>query len=142
MSGQTSPYCNCLFFSSSAFARALARMADEEFAVTGLSPSHGFILMTVDNEPGITLGKVAKTMMLTPSTVTRLIEKLEHKALLYREVTGRTTSVYPTDTGREKTVLIRQAWASLFERYSALIGREEGKRLSAELTEALVKLET
>jgi len=138
---EKSPYCKCLYFSSGAFARALSRLADDAFAVTGMSPSHGFILMTVANEPGIAIGDVAKVMELTPSTVTRLIEKLEHRGMARRETEGRFTRVFPTEAGKTHSAVVREAWTGLYERYSALLGKEEGHRLSDILTEALHKLE-
>ena len=46
--------------------------------------------------PGIQPKEISKYMQLTPSTVTRLIEKMEHKGLLTRKHVGRTTEVYPT----------------------------------------------
>lgn len=136
-----SPYCNCLYFSSAAFARALTRLADEAFAVTGMSPSHGFILMTVANDPGIAIGDVARVMHLTPSTVTRLVEKLEHRQLVARSTEGKFTHVFPTEQGKTHSALVARAWAALYERYSALLGREEGDVLSARLTGALHRLE-
>lgn len=70
-------YCRCLYFSANALARAVTRIAEEEYAAVGLAPSHAFILMTVNKQPGITAGEVADIMLLDPSTVTRLVEKLE-----------------------------------------------------------------
>lgn len=116
-------------------------MADEAFAVTGMSPSHGFILMTVTNEPGIAIGDVARVMHLTPSTVTRLVEKLEHRALITRSAEGKFTRVFPTEQGKAHSALVARSWAALYEHYSALLGREEGDRLSARLTGALRQLE-
>ncbi|MBK8406230.1 MAG: MarR family transcriptional regulator [Saprospiraceae bacterium] len=63
----------------------------------GLSSSYAFLLMTVNNKPGIQPKEISEQMQLTASTITRLIEKMEQKKLLVRESTGRSTGVFPTD---------------------------------------------
>ena len=71
------PYCKCLYHSANALARIITKMADEEFSAVSLAPSYAFVVMTVNKNPGILAGELAEIMMLTPSTVTRLVEKLE-----------------------------------------------------------------
>ena len=137
MATKRSSYSQCLFFSSNAIARALTKMAEEEFSATGLSPSHGFILMTVNNKPGITAGDVAGAMKLTPSTVTRLIEKLEALHFLERKSEGKFTRIYPTQKGNDHQWMLKTSWDRLYKRYSNIIGQEKGHHLSAYLTEAL-----
>ena len=115
-------------------------MADEEFAVTGLSASYDFLLMTVNNKPGIHPREISEQMQLTPSTITRLIEKMEQKHLLERQSTGRTTQVYPTDKSKELGEKITEAWRNLYHRYSGLIEEEEAKKLTANIYDAVKKL--
>ena len=141
MSHSRSPYSQCLFFSSNAIARALTKMADEEFAVSGLSPSHGFILMTVNNRPGISAGDVANAMKLSPSTVTRLIEKLERMGFLERRSEGKFTRIYSTEKGLAHQSKLQSSWARLSNRYGQIIGKEKGQHLSAYLTEALESIQ-
>ncbi len=137
MGKKRSPYSQCLYFTSNAIARALTKMAEEEFATTGLSPSHAFILMTVNQNPGITAGGIARTMELTPSTVTRLIEKLEQREYLERRSEGKFRRVYPTEKGGRQQHLLASSWNRLNQRYGYIIGQEKGQHLSAYLTEAL-----
>jgi len=116
-------------------------MADEEFAITGLSSSYAFLLMTVNNKPGIHPNEISKQMQLSPSTITRLIEKMELKKLLERKTAGRTTEVYPTEKSKELDKKIKEAWKNLYDRYSELIGEAEAKKLTATIYDALGKLE-
>lgn len=141
MPKKRSPYCTCLYFSSNAIARALTKMAEEEFAQTGMSPSHGFILMTVNKQPGIFAGDLAKAMELTPSTVTRLLEKLEQKNLIERKSEGKYTRIFATDEGRQQQYTLENSWKRLGDRYGNIIGREKGQHLSAYLTEALMSIQ-
>lgn len=140
MSTKRSPYCQCLFFSSNAIARALTKMAEEAFSDCGFSPSHAFILMTVNRQPGINAGEIASTMELTPSTVTRLVEKLEKQKLLERKSSGKFTQVFPTEQGKQMQGKLSDAWNRLSVRYNGIIGKEKGQHLSAYLTEALVSI--
>lgn len=134
-------YCGCLYFSTNALSRLMTKIADEEFAVTGLTSSYAFLLMTVNNKPGIQPNEISKQMQLSPSTITRLIEKMELKKLLERKTTGRTTEVYPTDKSKEMDKKIKEAWRKLYDRYSGLIGETEAKKLTANIYDALNKLE-
>ncbi len=52
-------------------------------------------MMAID-EPGIQPTDLSEELLLTPSTVTRLVEKLEEKKLVMRSNEGKTTKVYPT----------------------------------------------
>ena len=115
-------------------------MADEEFAITGLTSSYAFLLMTVNNKPGIRPQEISEQMQLTPSTITRLIEKMEQRKMLERKSTGRTTEVYPTDKSIELDKKIKEAWRNLYARYSELIEEEEAKNLTARIYETVKKL--
>jgi DNA-binding MarR family transcriptional regulator len=119
----------------------MTKLADEEFAITGLSTSYAFLLMTVNSKPGIQPKEISKHMQLTPSTITRLIDKMEQKKLLERKLTGRTTEVYPTDKSKKLDKKIKQAWRHLYNRYSDLIGEEVAKRLTVNIYDTVKKIE-
>ncbi len=133
MENKTSKYCDCLYHSVNALSRVLTKMADEEFTVTGLTSSYALLLMSVNEKPGIQPKEISREMQLTPSTVTRLIEKLEMKGLVERSNSGRCTLVYPTQLGINKQESIKDAWASLHNRYSELLGKEKTNLLTSEV---------
>lgn len=116
-------------------------MADECFAVTGLTSSYAFLLMTVNGAPGIQPKEISIHMQLTPSTVTRLIEKMEHRGLLTRKSVGRTTEVYPTQASLDLNEKIKESWADLYKRYAEILGKSEADELSRLIHEATRKLE-
>jgi len=122
-------FCKCLYFSANGFARMMTKMAEEEFAVTGITPSYAFLLMSVNSNPGIHPKDISEAMLLTPSTVTRLLEKLEHKGLLERKSIGKITEVYPTEKSLKLNVTIKSAWSSLYDRYCEILGEDEAKKL-------------
>ena len=136
-----SKYCKCLYFSANALSRLLTKMADEEFAQTGLTSSYAFLLMTVNDKPGIQPKEISLHMQLTPSTVTRLIEKMEFRGFLERKHIGRITEVYPTQTSIEMNIKIKKAWNNLYNRYADILGKEEADHLTHIIHESTNKLE-
>lgn len=141
MEKSNSKYCGCLYYSVNALSRLMTKMADEEFAITGLSTSYAFLLMTVNNKPGIQPKEISEQMQLTPSTITRLIEKMEQKKLLERKSAGRITEVYPTDKCKKLDKPIKEAWKNLHRRYSALIGEQAAKQLTSNIYSTVKKIE-
>ena len=133
-------YCGCLYYSSNALSRIMTKLADEAFAPIGLAPSYAFMLMSVNQKPGIQPMELSDHMQLTPSTVTRLIEKLEAKGLANRKSLGRATEVYPTEKSLALQPLIQSSWKSLKERYTEILGEDLTKRLTTDVYEASQKL--
>ncbi|MDE3247429.1 MAG: MarR family transcriptional regulator [Bacteroidota bacterium] len=123
-----SRYGRCLYFASNALARKTEKMAVEAWKKTGLSPSHAYLLMIVLDEPGVQPGRLSAELHLTPSTVTRLIEKLESKKLVTRTTEGKTTMVYPTAKSKEMKPLMDQCVADFYRNCTAQLGKEETNR--------------
>ena len=138
---EKSKYCGCLYYSANALSRIMTKMADEEFASAGLSSSYAFLLMTVNHKPGIQPKEISEQMQLTPSTVTRLIEKLEYRGLLKRQQSGRATEVFATEEGDKLAPKVKKAWSSLYQRYTGILGKDFGDQLTASITEASMKLD-
>ncbi len=136
-----SKYCGCLLFSANALSRVITKMAEEEFSITGLAPSYAFLLMTVNDKPGINPKEISAQMMLSPSTVTRLIEKMENKKFLIREQKGKFISVIPTKESKKLDKKIHEAWNNLYMRYAEIIGNESADKLTSQIYNASRKLE-
>ena len=114
----------CLLFSANALARAITAIGDEEFGRFGLSYSHAYLLCEVVDQPGVSPTALSETLYLTPSTITRLVEKLEQKHLVRRESEGKKTLIYPTPDGEALRPAITEAWGRVGARYSKAIGEE------------------
>ena len=89
-----SKYCSCLYFTTNAMARKIEKLAIDIWKKVNLSPSHGYLLKLVVEEPGLQPSNLVEQLQLTPSTITRLIEKLEEKKLVVRTFDGKLTNVY------------------------------------------------
>ena len=73
----TGSTCNqlnsCLFFSAGKLARVIGNTADDAFRITGLSPSHAFLLHIVNQNRGIHQKIIGEMLHMTPSTITRFV---------------------------------------------------------------------
>lgn len=129
MSTSASRFSQCFYFSSNALARKIEKLAQESWKPVGLSPSHGYLLMTVIEEPGIQPGILADHLQLQPSTITRLIEKLEEKKLAVRITEGKITNVYPTPKAKEMYHKMKACIDHFHAAHSAIAGKEEAHKL-------------
>lgn len=132
----TKPYSACLLFSANALARAITAIGDEEFGRFGLCYSHAYLLCEVVAQPGISPSQLSETLYLTPSTITRLVEKLELKRLVRRESEGKKTLIYPTSEGEALQPVVSEAWDRVGTRYSQLIGEKDVCQLTQQVFKA------
>lgn len=132
---------DCLYFTVSKLSRTITKMAEEEFAKTGLSPTYAFLLMTVNEKPGISQNEICQVLHIAPSTLTRFIDKLEVKALVTRKSEGKNSFIYSTEKGINHQREIEKAWMDLYDRYSKVLGYEDGGRLAELTNKAAKKLE-
>lgn len=135
MAEETIGFDNCLYFTTNILARKMTGMAEEVFAPLGLAPSYAYLLMEVNEHPGIQPSELGRRLQLSPSTITRLVDKMEHRGYLERRSDGRATKVIPTEACRQLDEEIRNAWHRLREEYRNRLG----ERYSEVLTEMTVK---
>lgn len=135
-----SRYCKCLYFTSGALARKVEKLAQQSWSKVGLSPSHAYLLMMAIDEPGIQPSVLAQHLQLQPSTVTRLIEKLEEKKLIVRTTEGKVTNVYPTPKGKEMMPRLRECVDDFYASYCGILGKEESARLVTNMGKVADKL--
>ncbi|GAB4014548.1 MarR family winged helix-turn-helix transcriptional regulator [Spirosoma koreense] len=132
----TTRFSACLLFSANALARAITAIGDEEFGRFGLCYSHAYLLCEVVAQPGVSPSQLSETLYLTPSTITRLVEKLEQKRLVRRESEGKKTLIYPTTEGEALQPEIAEAWDRVGENYSQLIGASNVCQLTQQVFKA------
>ncbi|ULQ56410.1 MarR family winged helix-turn-helix transcriptional regulator [Flavihumibacter rivuli] len=140
MKTSESKYCQCMYFASSALARKMEKLALESWKKVGLSPSHGYLLMLVIEEPGIQPGTLADELQLSPSTVTRLIEKLEERKLVVRTTEGKITNVFPTSAGKDIRSALKECAEHFHHTYASILGAEESARLVQNINRITDKL--
>ena len=126
--------------SSNALARKIEKLAQDSWKEVGLSPSHAYLLMLAIERPGIQPTDLVNQLLLTPSTITRLIEKLEEKKLVIREAEGKTTSVLPTQKGKQLMPQLNKCLANFYSSYSNILGKEDSARLVQSMNKITDKL--
>jgi DNA-binding MarR family transcriptional regulator len=137
-----SKYAMCLYFASAALARKVEKLAMESWKKVNLSPSHAYLLMAVLEEPGIQPTMLSNMLHLQPSTITRLIEKLEEKKLLIRTTEGKITNVYPTPKAKELNPKLKECLNHFYQKCSSFLGKEESNKLVEDMAKIADKLET
>lgn len=133
MKTSESKYCKCLYFTTNALARKVERLALESWKPVDLSPSHAYLLMMVLDEAGLQPSCIANHLQLSPSTVTRLIEKLEEKNLVTRSTEGKLTKVYPTKTAKKLLPILQKCTDHFYTNYSNILGKDESCKLVANM---------
>src|SRR5829696_1696000 len=118
MKTSSSKYARCLYFTSAALARKVEKLAIESWKKVDLSPSHAYLLAAVLEEPGIQPTALSEHLQLQPSTITRLVEKLEEKKLVVRTTEGKITNVYPTPKAKELQPRMNSCMKEFSEKYS------------------------
>ncbi|WP_185967598.1 MarR family transcriptional regulator [Clostridium sp. HBUAS56010] len=123
--GQICKLNTCLFFSTAKLSRVFGRIAEEAFLKTGLSPSHAILLYLVNNKGSMKQKDLGEALHLTPSTITRLIEKLEHKHLIMKQQKGKQVSLTTTKEGLALQDQIVESWNQLNRTYESVLTEEE-----------------
>ena len=141
MKTSDSKYCKCLYFTANALARKIEKLALESWSRVSLSPSHAYLLMLVAEKPGIQPTSLSEHLQLQPSTITRLIEKLEGKKLLIRTYEGKLTNVYPTPKGKDMLPRLHECLHEFYSRYSEILGKDESARLVQNMGKIADKLD-
>ena len=140
MKAGNSQYSKCVYFSSSALARKIEKMATEAWKRVNLSPSHAYLLMMVLDEPGIQPGALVKELLLTPSTITRLIDKLVEKKLVKRIAEGKIINVYPTTKAKALQPQLKICREEFYENYTGKLGKDESDKLAQALNKITDKI--
>ncbi|MBA4196048.1 MAG: MarR family transcriptional regulator [Chitinophaga sp.] len=140
MKNSESKYCNCLYFNAAALARKVEKMATESWKETGLAPSHAYLLLLILEEPGMQPGCIASHLQLSPSTITRLIEKLEEKKLVVRTTEGKLTNVYPTPKAKELLPQMKNCGQQFYKSCVDVLGKEENSKIVSALRSVADKL--
>ena len=131
----------CLYFTATRLSRVVTKIVEDEFARCGLSPNGAFLLLAVLEDEGINQKRLGEILHLQPSTMTRLIEKLIHKGVIYSRVEGRSSQIYSSDKGKALESVIHECWDNLRVRVNQMLGEQESNALTHRLDQVSDRLE-
>lgn len=135
-----SKFCQCFYFTANSLARKIEKLAIESWKDLDLSPSHGYLLFVVLEEPGVQPSFLSEQLQLAPSTVTRLIEKLEDKNLLTRTFEGKITNIYPTNEAKALLPRMKECMNEFYKKYIHILGEDESAKLVSKMAKMADKL--
>lgn len=121
-------------------SRKIEKLASQVWRKVDLSPSHAYLLMMVIEQPGLQPTAIVEELLLTPSTITRLIEKLEEKKLVVRTTDGKNTNVYPTPKAKELYPNLQECVDEFYKSYSSVLGKEESAQMVQRMNKITDKL--
>ncbi|HEV3324706.1 MAG TPA: MarR family transcriptional regulator [Puia sp.] len=134
------PYSDSLYFSSASLARQTEKLAREIWARSGLPPSHAHLLWVIMNTEYRYPTIFSKSLSLSKSTITRLLEKLEQDGFVTRSIYGHLTIVDPTAKAWKLLPILMACEKTFDEHCNNLLGEEEAARLACAMDKAADKL--
>lgn len=138
-------HSDSLYFASTALARQIEKIAREAWKPSKLHPSHAHLLslMLTDIDIfGITTGGLSypgflsKELLLSPSTITRLLKKLEKMGLVTRIPYEHLMVIQPTDKARALKPILDQCEHAFIMQCTGLLGDREMNSLTGTLNES------
>ena len=126
----------CLFFNTNSFSRNLLKLAEVEFKPLDISPAHASLLLLVFETPGISPKDLSRLLQLNPSTITRFIDSLVKKNLVFRENKGKAAYISPTPKSLGMRTDIAQSYKKLYLNYSRILGPDTAIILSHKIAKA------
>jgi DNA-binding MarR family transcriptional regulator len=116
---------HCLYFNTTALARALEREWASAFKPFGLTPSQAFMLRVVLEQPGLLQNEVASILSISRSTATRTLDGLQKQMLVERRTTerdGREFAIHPTAAARTMKAALNTAGGEVTARLKKQLG--------------------
>ena len=118
----------CLYFNTTALARVLEREWTKAFKPFGLTPSQGFMLRLVLDQPGLLHGELARQMVIQRPTATRALDGLQKLGLVERHGTAndaRELAIFPTSQARAMQQPLNAASGEVTRRLKKALGMDE-----------------
>lgn len=135
-------FADNLYYTTTAFSREIASIAEIAFADLGLTPSDAYLIMCVNEKPNIQPTEISEKILLAPSTITRMIEKLEKRNIVTRTNEGKYTYVAATAKGKEVYTSIVEKWNEIETIFTTKLGDSTVSSLVQFTTQAAAVLKS
>jgi len=122
-----SVYANSLYFASSLLGRQVDKLATEVWKPSGLPPAQGYLLLHILNDHYYPFPNViSNRLLLSPSAITHLVEKLAKKELVWRYYESNWTYIAATQKATNLKPALIECERRFIERCDALLGADAG----------------
>ncbi len=133
-------YTDNLYYTTTAFSRQIASIAETAFMDLGLTPSDAYLIMVVNEKPNVQPTEISERILLAPSTITRMIEKLEKRSIVTRTQEGKYTYVAVTTKGKDLYTNIIATWDDIHQTFTNKLNEETVSLLVQNTSDAATKL--
>lgn len=131
----------CGSFNLRKAARAVTQLYDDFLQPTGLRSTQVVVLVILAKEEEISMSRLARELMLSPSTLSRNLRPLERDGVLEIIDSGkRGKAVKLTVAGRQKLLDTVPYWLKAQEKFTTLVGGQAWGDLSEKLSTTVAAL--
>ncbi len=120
-----------LYFNLAALSREISAIAENSFVDLGLTPSEALLILVVNEKSETQPSEISERITLAPSTITRMIEKMEVRNIVQRRHEGKYTFVSSTEKGKNLNASILEKWAETQQLYKSILGDNAVKVLNS-----------
>jgi MarR family transcriptional regulator, organic hydroperoxide resistance regulator len=129
-----------LYFSAGALAREAEKLAVACWKPVGLSPSHAQIILLLMQVQTIGPSFLAKSLLLSRSTMTRLLDSLERKGLINRFTYDKVRMVQLSVEAAKRAEEFLECDMAFRQRCYRLLGEDKTVRLMRRMNDATDRL--
>ncbi len=133
-------YTDNLYYTTTAFSRQISSIAETAFMDLGLTPSDAYLIMVVNEKPNVQPTEISERILLAPSTITRMIEKLEKRSIVTRTQEGKYTYVAVTTKGKDLYTNIIATWDDIHATFTNKLNEDTVNLLVKNTSDAATKL--
>lgn len=126
----------CIYFNLSTLTRKISKIWQTEFGRLGLSPSHGYLLFAIVEEPEASQKDLSQLMELDASTITRFIDSLVAKGLVEKTSKGKGSVFAVTHDGKKTYRSVKKTMDGLYQSMQSYFGAKKFEHLVGNLYQA------
>ncbi|WP_423217925.1 MarR family winged helix-turn-helix transcriptional regulator [Streptococcus equinus] len=108
------------YFSIKKLNRILEKKTEETYRKIGLSHSYALTLFILSQEDGKCYKDLADILCITAPSMTKIIEKLKHRDLVYLVPNGRTKHIHLSEKGKDLADVIAETFFSTRQEFIEL----------------------
>ncbi|WP_311406892.1 MarR family winged helix-turn-helix transcriptional regulator [Liquorilactobacillus uvarum] len=136
MSDKHTFYSTCPYFTAAKYIREMERLAQKNYAPTGMAPAYSYIMMTLQDENPQTINDLSSKLGYDHSTISRMSKKLADKELILQSCSGRTTLLQLTKEGKIFLKVANVCSKKMERKTATIFGENEKKQLVQDLINA------